>query len=502
MTKAQKIIKYLAIAFAIFLIFQILAGAVWGLKVLSGIYGSTHSDLLEENKIYDAEGEITALDIDVAAVELVIREGANFAVETNSKQITYKEKGGRMVIEEKGHNWWRANELGSVYVYVKGDTVLRDVKVNTGAGKVTLKDFSADRLEMDLGAGTAKVARVNVSKETDIDGGAGKLTIKDSVLCNLDLDMGVGELIMQAQLPGNSEIDCGVGNAKLTLAGSEDDYCIEVDKGLGSITIAGEEVRDETAYGYGTNLIHVDGGVGNISVLFGAKQGEEKGEKGETTFLSGTSWAHYDPASGEGNVMSFHEDGTYSYHCECGEPVGDSDLYENYTYDENTKKIALHGVDSSIRDTEMTILESGKGRLLLAQDGNVLEFLPYDDTYCSPDIYYEYADYMEGYSSYEMLVAKKGDAVTTGPANYDGDVEEQKKLLREMKLAKDVRYEELDVKVVVKGEEEERSHEHRTLTAKQAKQMIDSGSGIGFVWYNESLEIQKILFYGELIVQK
>ena len=71
-----------------------------------------------------------------------------------------------------------------------------------------------------------------------------------------------------------------------------------------------------------------------------------------------------------------------------------------------------------------------------------------------------------------------------------------------MKLAKDVCYEELSVKVVMKGEEEVRSHEHRTLTAKQAKQMIDSGSGIGFVWYNESLEIQKILFYGELIVQK
>ncbi|MFU2363982.1 MAG: hypothetical protein ACM67R_09135, partial [Clostridiales bacterium] len=66
MTTAQKIIKYCAIAFAIFLIVTIVSG------ILSGIYGLASAIGLKKGRINETgsinlEGDLTAyLDVDVA----------------------------------------------------------------------------------------------------------------------------------------------------------------------------------------------------------------------------------------------------------------------------------------------------------------------------------------------------------------------------------------------------------------------------------------------------
>ena len=52
-------------------------------------------------------------------------------------------------------------------------------------------------------------------------------------------------------------------------------------------------------------------------------------------------WLFYDEVSTEHLCLNFGNDGYYSYHCQCGEPVGDSDLYDTYEYDEETNLITL-----------------------------------------------------------------------------------------------------------------------------------------------------------------
>ena len=39
--------------------------------------------------------------------------------------------------------------------------------------------------------------------------------------------------------------------------------------------------------------------------------------------------------------ISFSSDGFFSYSCVCSNPVNDSDICENYTYDDKTKEIKL-----------------------------------------------------------------------------------------------------------------------------------------------------------------
>ena len=110
--------------------------------------------------------------------------------------------------------------------------------------------------------------RLNVVNFTSIDSGAGEVVIKDGSVNNLDLDMGIGKVKLNLEVIGNSEIDAGIGELNLVLLGNDDDYRINVDKGIGSIKFNGESVDAETTVGNGDNIIDIDGGVGNINVDF------------------------------------------------------------------------------------------------------------------------------------------------------------------------------------------------------------------------------------------
>ena len=102
--------------------------------------------------------------------------------------------------------------------------------------------------------------------ETSIEGGAGEINIDNADINNLDLDMGIGKLTLTAYLKGNSEINAGVGSINLNLIGSEEDYLINLDKGIGLATYNDNEMKNNTTYGNGNNKIMIDGGIGSIKI--------------------------------------------------------------------------------------------------------------------------------------------------------------------------------------------------------------------------------------------
>ena len=88
--------------------------------------------------------------------------------------------------------------------------------------------------------------------------------------------MGVGELNLTSELSGKSSIDYGVGETNLVLIGEEDDYKIELDKGIGEAWLDGRKMSDDSVYGAGENYIEIDGGIGELNVSFKAKSEVEE----------------------------------------------------------------------------------------------------------------------------------------------------------------------------------------------------------------------------------
>ena len=273
MTTFQKIIKYLAMAFAIFLSISIITGICSALLTVTYIFSGNASD--EMTHEYDITNTITSLSVNISAAELEIKTGDKFNVETNHKYLKCEEKDDVLKISETRKLFASYPKGMKVILTIPKESVFDYVDISTGAGSVTIDELSSNILDIDIGAGELNAQRLDALYKSEIDGGAGSITINGGRLNNADIDVGVGELNLCGELLGKSSIDYGVGETNLVLIGTADDYRIELDKGIGEATLDGSKMGDDSVYGAGNNTIEIDGGVGELKIIFKAKLDEE-----------------------------------------------------------------------------------------------------------------------------------------------------------------------------------------------------------------------------------
>lgn len=266
MTSLQKAIKYLAIAFAIFLIVSIFGGIITGLRGVS--YLLSNREEPAQMQVYPIDGEVTSLSMSLSATKLEIKTADKFYVESNHKYISVELNDGQLCVDETKELFAQNPEGLTVVLNVPKDFIFDYATIETGAGKVEIDTLSADVLKLSLGAGEANISKLTADSRAEIDGGAGALMINGGKLNNLDLDMGVGELTLTSRIEGDSSLDYGIGETKLTLLGSREDYQIEIDKGIGDARLQGESMSDDSVYGTGKNKIEIDGGIGEINIDF------------------------------------------------------------------------------------------------------------------------------------------------------------------------------------------------------------------------------------------
>ena len=205
MTALQRIIKYCAVALAVFLIVAIISGICGAISMVSFFFDG---DAAGEMQTYTVSSDVESLDLEVSAAALEIVTGDSFSVESNHKYLLLKEDNGALRISEEKILFGVSSDGVTVILTVPEGFVFEDAAISAGAGKVSVDTFSANVLSLDL------------------------------------------------------------GDAELTLLGKKDDYRIEVDKGVGGATLDGKVLSDDSIWGGGANRIDVDGGVGSIHIRF------------------------------------------------------------------------------------------------------------------------------------------------------------------------------------------------------------------------------------------
>lgn len=230
-------------------------------------------------------------------------------------------------------------------------------------------------------------------------------------------------------------------------------------------------------------------------MLAGCGKSEEKLE-----FLTAHEWIHYDSACDE--TISFDDNGHFAFYSDEGNPVGDSDLYDKYSYDSESREIKL----KPDGDMSIKVLRHEKSRLLLDIDGDVKEFFDEKDKFivgCAPqNLAYDTDNIVSGFSSYLAIIGKDGAKIVTAPANYDGDDPKFKEYELSEKLADNTVFYSWTYNVDETGGSVNVESHCRKLTEKGADRLIESGAAVGFVWYNENAEITKIVFWGSTIVDQ
>lgn len=261
MTTFQKVIKYLALSLAIFLTVSIIGGFL-------GVFSLFGGDAVAEDvTIYTVSSDISSLNMKINAADLTIKQGDHFSVESNLKYLTVEDENGILTVKE-------TKKFGSTYtgavltLYIPAGTVFENVNITTGAGRLTVDYLSANSMKFELGAGEVTMDTLIAASDADIDGGAGKITISGGALHNLDLDMGVGQLNLTSALTGKSDFDLGIGESNITIIGNKDDYKLDIEKGIGNITVDGKGVSNIKNQGNGNNSVEVSGGIGAINLNF------------------------------------------------------------------------------------------------------------------------------------------------------------------------------------------------------------------------------------------
>lgn len=252
----QKLIKAFAICLAIFIIVSIINAVVY---LASSVFSVNNDVNMNENY----SSEITNIKIDMGTSNLIIKKGdtLNITADNVSKRFKVNEEINTLTIKEKSVNVFRNKSISKVIITIPNN--LNDLSIDFGAGKLEISDINTSRFNLDQGAGKVTITNL-ISGKTDIDGGAGEFNITNSALEDLDLDMGAGRFYFSGHIVGNSKIDQGVGELILDLY--SDDYSIKASKGLGSITINGENYSKDATVGEGINDIKIDGGVGSITI--------------------------------------------------------------------------------------------------------------------------------------------------------------------------------------------------------------------------------------------
>ena len=131
------------------------------------------------------------------------------------------------------------------------------IDIDGGAGELIIKDPKCREFNVDSGAGEVTIDGLYAQK-TDIDMGAGEVKVNGEELGKVDLDGGVGSADIKGKM-GDVDADCGVGDLKLTVIGSSDDY--DVDGGA-DVHGGGSESTGEHY-----NIV-IDMGVGDADVYF------------------------------------------------------------------------------------------------------------------------------------------------------------------------------------------------------------------------------------------
>lgn len=278
----QKVIKYGAMAFAIYLAVMIISIIVFGITAIFGIgagiekisnnigNSTNNSELISYTEEYTG---IESLDIDLSKSRLEIKTGDSFKIEfiNVSKDLATKlnNSGKELKIEDETLKLFEnINSESKVIVYIPSDYELRNVKLDlVGVSGAYIEGFKTEKLDVDLGAGKYEINNVQ-SVNAEIDSGAGETYINNSTFDNLNFSAGVGQASINCKINNKGDIESGVGKLEINLVGNKDDYKVRAETGIGNLNVDGNKVKDGEVIGNGSININVEAGIGETTINF------------------------------------------------------------------------------------------------------------------------------------------------------------------------------------------------------------------------------------------
>lgn len=222
--------------------------------------------------------DIDNVNIDLKYASLTIKTGSEAGYRTSGfakDSLLVSASNGALRIRERdlrAKNFFgRDGYRPSVELILPAGKKVGFCSISVGAGTVDLRDLACGDFRLESGAGS--ITGINISADSSrLESGAGKLEFSGSSFTDARMSSGAGHIGFAGTLSGKTVVETGVGSIYLDLAGSDDDYRIRFERGLGSVKIGGESYN---GIGNGTagnadaaSLIEVNTGIGEVHISF------------------------------------------------------------------------------------------------------------------------------------------------------------------------------------------------------------------------------------------
>lgn len=278
MTSFQKVIKYGAIAFAIYLCFVIIQMIIFGMTAIFGFaVGREYLESRKHNAVRIPKWEqeydnVNRIDIELSVCKLYVKKGNTLKVEASdvSNQFECKVDGNRLKIRDENlhKNIFNTGEVQSEIVLYLPETIEFDeIKIETGVNETEIETLKANKVNLVMGVGKYQIDSL-FAKYAKIEAGAGEATINNSVIEELKLDGGIGKFIFTSEITKEADINCGIGKMELNFVGVPTDYRVDAESGLGNFVVNHQKVTGSRTLGNGGARIKINAGVGETVVNF------------------------------------------------------------------------------------------------------------------------------------------------------------------------------------------------------------------------------------------
>lgn len=200
------------------------------------VEGSELTTLKGQESMSFSKDEIQGLNVEIGAGKLFIVASEDEAVHVKNASsgncIVYVENGILHVETMNG------TSIGANITEIGENGLNVDVNMPTGEVYLYLPaDASFREAELSLGAGTLKSDVACVVEELELEVAAGEMTLTNMEASDFTCKIGAGRLNYTGAVLANADVECGMGEAKLTLDGAQSDYDYALDVAAGEVAV-------------------------------------------------------------------------------------------------------------------------------------------------------------------------------------------------------------------------------------------------------------------------
>ena len=247
---------------------------------------STHTN---ETQLISDASVLKQLKADVSYAALRIephdKQSIVYSIINNTKRIgaSVQIDGDTLVIStKKNHTWnwlfgWRRDNIGHaktlITVKIPQNMLFNTANINIGAASLMLDGFTVtQRFNLNTGAGKVDVKNITASN-VNIETGVGETVFHNCSFTDTVMNTGIGETVFDGRIFTKLEINAGIGEIDMRINGKKDDYLINATSGIGSILIDGRSATgiDSTFRINNQNALHtirVKAGIGEVNINF------------------------------------------------------------------------------------------------------------------------------------------------------------------------------------------------------------------------------------------